>query len=164
MGAENLCNTGVSGSADSDADTLTADTAGALPGAGACVICNYLCGGPHMKGTGYKEKAGDQARMRPPACLMAIPLCLRVEPPQRRGLSDATNSEHVGGCAHADLPIEVNLQHLGKAVLHHSFQTVVHVLRFPEQVLLVLNPFKVRNRNATGVAEDIGNNEYSLRL
>ena len=51
--------------------------------------------------------------------------------------------------------VEVNLQHVAEGCLHHPLQAVVDVLRFPEQVLLVLHPLEVGDRDAAGVAQNV---------
>ncbi len=75
------------------------------------------------------------------------------------GLCHASDAEDVGRDTHGHLSLDVNLQHVAEGCFHYSFQAVVDILRLPEQVLLVLHPFKVRDGDAAGVAQNVRNDE-----
>ena len=64
----------------------------------------------------------------------------------------------------------MDILNITKAVNHYFAQCAVDIVFIPGQILSVLNPFKVRYDNATGVCENIRDNgdisllpEYGLR-
>ena len=85
-----------------------------------------------------------------------------IQAAQFGGLRNPADAQHIGRGSHSDFAIHVNLQHVVEAGLHDALQAVVNVLRFPEQVLLVLHPFEVGNGDAAGVAKDVRNNENAF--
>src|ERR1035438_5384533 len=78
------------------------------------------------------------------------------------GFGDTRDAEHIGGQAHIDLLVGVDLEHIGEGPGHDLLQFRVDVLLIPEEVVFVLHPFEVADGDATGVAEDVGDQEYAL--
>ena len=87
---------------------------------------------------------------------------LRVDGAELDGFCHASDAENIRGNTHGEFPLDVKLQHVAKGCFHHAFQTIIDILRFPEQVLLILHPFKVGDRDATGIAQNVRNDEDPL--
>src|SRR5208283_4678999 len=89
-------------------------------------------------------------------------LYLWVDAAQPHSLRHTPYPKHVRSDAHGNLLLQVDLQHIPESSLHHALQAVVDILRLPEQVLLVLHPFKIGDRDSAGIAENIRDHEDSL--
>src|SRR5579862_5268360 len=89
---------------------------------------------------------------------------LRVDAADLDGFGDAADAEDVGGNARRHVAVEMNLRNVVEGGLHDALQAVVDILRFPEKVRFVLHPFEVGDGDASGVAEDIGNDEGAFAL
>src|SRR5262249_11575077 len=72
---------------------------------------------------------------------------------------DAVERQHVGGGAVVDAVLFRVGHDVMEAVDHDFFHAVVDQLLVPKVALTVLDPFEVRDRDAAGVREDVGNNE-----
>ena len=87
-------------------------------------------------------------------------LCVNAAFPDRKG--NAVDGKHVSRNAHVDVVAVSVGSHSVKTVHHDFFEPLIHRLQIPEITLPVLYPFKVGNRYAAGVRQNVGNDEDFL--
>src|ERR1035437_3348846 len=113
----------------------------------------------------------EETPARTPALQPGYPLGLvasRMQPASgvqaadAAGFGDTRHAEHIRRQAHVDLLVGVDLEHVGEGPGHYLLQFRVDILLIPEEVVFVLHPLEVADRHATGVTEDVRDQEYAL--
>ena len=87
--------------------------------------------------------------------MCSFDLALRVEPAELDGLDYATHGQEVGGLAHVDVPLLVDGVHALERLDHDLLEAVVDLVLGPEQAVQALDPLEVGHRDATGVGQDV---------
>ena len=72
------------------------------------------------------------------------------------------DGQHVGRGAHHDLLFQADPEHVVKRPQHDPLQPIVDVVLIPEKLLQILDPLEIRNSDATGVGQDIRDDEHPL--
>src|SRR5437667_277416 len=78
------------------------------------------------------------------------------------GIGHAVNCEHVGRNAIVDAVSFRITDNVFESGLHDVLELLVDHRLLPEVALSVLHPLEVGSGHAAGIAQNVGNNEYSL--
>src|SRR5579863_7718 len=89
-------------------------------------------------------------------------IALRINAPLPDGDGYAINRQHVGCDAIVDVMGLGESNHIVEGLDHDGFELFVDNRLLPEIALAVLYPFKVGRGDATGVTQDVGDDEDSL--
>ncbi len=87
---------------------------------------------------------------------------LRVNAAEFVDAGDSADGEHVGGGAHVDAALPGKIQYIVKAAPHDRLEALVDQILGPEVPAAILYPLEVRDRHATGVGEDVRDNEHAV--
>src|SRR5437899_900649 len=91
-------------------------------------------------------------------------LLLGVNPAKFQREAHAVDGQHVGSNAVID-PMGFGIAHYFiEAVLHDVLQAFVDFAFAPKEALAILYPLEVADGDAASVAQNVGDNEYSLLL
>ena len=97
--------------------------------------------------------------MRLPLSLALVPTVSGVDATLFGGVSYAVDGQHVGGDAVVDAVGSGVVDDVVEALGHDVVQTLVDFSLCPEVAHAILNPLEVAGSNATGVGEDVGDDE-----
>ena len=87
---------------------------------------------------------------------------LGVDAAQFQGPSHSIDGHDVSSDAIAHAVRFRGAHHLVEALIHDVLQALVHFALASEKSLAILYPFKVTDRDATGISENVGNHKDSL--
>src|SRR5262249_37189070 len=92
--------------------------------------------------------------MCPPSCVVS-----RMQPAPQLLLGDLLHAQAQSGGAHGHAALAGQAAYLVERLEHQLFQLVVDLLLAPQELLDVLDPLKVGDRDAAGVAQDVRDDE-----
>src|SRR5689334_3426358 len=114
--------------------------------------------GPHLAAC-RRRRPSYASRATPRVLPRSV---LRVDAAKAVYGGNTADRQHVRRRAHVHSVLARKLEHVGKAPRHDLGETIVHRLFVPEIAAAVLHPLEIRDRDAPGVGEDIGNDEDAL--
>src|SRR5580704_11925763 len=82
------------------------------------------------------------------------------QPSNSRSFGDATHRENICGVAHVRAIFPAGVEYSGESLSHDLLEARVYFFHRPEIALQILRPFKITDRYAAGVCEDVWDDEY----
>lgn len=81
---------------------------------------------------------------------------------ETRSLRHFPHADHVSRKPHVNPAVLGHFINIIKRFYHHIFQFFLDFFFTPVEALVVLNPFKIRNRYTAGARQNIGNQQRSF--
>src|SRR2546426_5467804 len=104
--------------------------------------------------------ASGRARALPAQSLLGEAIELGIEPPDSVAFGDAADALHEGGRPQARAFLGTERPHAVEGARHDLLQPCRDLALAPEVVLEILDPLEIRDDDAAGVREDVGDHRH----
>src|SRR5260370_18405479 len=89
---------------------------------------------------------------------------LGINTAELEGAGDPVDCQHIGRDAVVDFVNTRKAYHFIEGIIHDVKEALVHLALPPEEALTVLDPFKITDGDAAGVAENVRHGENALGI